>query len=105
MGMYIAPIAMVEHRDAETSVHMNLTARYHAPEYSNQRQVRDFAIAAVADVTASVFTATDVERARLFILWFWLPLCSVDGSSSMFACGSVSSTSNVKNVNIWTFYY
>jgi hypothetical protein len=105
MGMYIAPIAMVEQRDAEKSVHMYVTARHHDPECSKLRQVRDFAIAAAADFTASVFAATNVERARLFILWFWLPLCSVDGSSSMFACGRVSSTSNVKNANLWIFYY
>jgi hypothetical protein len=101
MGIYIALTVMVKQRDAETSMRMRLTTRYNAPECINQRQVRDFAIAAVADVTASVFPATDDGRARLFILWFWLPLCSVDGSSSMFVCSSVSSTSNVKNFNIW----
>jgi hypothetical protein len=87
MDMYIAPTVMVKKRGAETSLRMN------APKCSNQRQVRDFAVAAVVDVTASVFPATDDGRARLFILWFWLPPCSIDGSSSMFACGSFRSTS------------
>lgn len=94
---------MVKKRGAETPLRMNLTAWYHAPKCSNQRQVRDFVMAAVADVTAGVFPATDDGRARLFILWFWLPPCSVDGSSSMFACSRVGSTANVKNANIRIF--
>jgi hypothetical protein len=84
---------------------MHVTTRYRSPKRSNQRQVRDFAMAAVADVTASVFPPTDDGRARLFILWFWLLPCSVDGSWSMFARGSVTSTSNVKNVKEWVFDY
>jgi hypothetical protein len=93
--VYIAPAVMVKKRGDEASLRMNLKAWYHAPKCSNQRQVRDFAMAAVADVTASVFPATDDGRARLFTPWFWLPPCSVDGSSSMFACSNVRSTANV----------
>jgi hypothetical protein len=101
---YIAPTVILKKRGAEKCVRMILRAWYHAPICSNQRQVRDFAMAAVADVTASVFPAAVVGRALLFILWFWLPPCSVDGSSSIFPCSSVS-TSNVKNVSTWIFDY
>jgi len=73
MGIYIcihifAPTVLVKKKGAETPLRMNLTACYHAPKCSNQREVRDFAMAAVPDVTASVFAATDDGRARLFIL-------------------------------------
>jgi len=96
---------MLIRRGTETSLRMNLRAWYHVPKCSNQRQVRDIAVVAVVDVTASVFAATNDERARLFRLWFWLPPCSVDGSSSMFACSSFRGASSVKNVNIRIFDY
>jgi len=48
------PTVIVKKGRAETSLRMNLRAWYHTPKCSNQRQVRDFAMAAVADFPASV---------------------------------------------------